>query len=260
MPGPAASTRTTAAGCSTRPPPSRRPTRLRRHPPYRWTARLRTPEAPTTPGRPRGSCPASGVQGHISPEGDVDWYQFTASAAGWYTVRSRSARRTAGGPGARPRGPQRARATSWPRRPRRHADRAHVPIRSPERSTSRSPSADGAAQPDRTRSRRRAEGTRVHSDGHRRRPTSGPIAVGDVTGDGLRRRRHAPAGGTALRVYAGDRRPGPSRPRPPSRLPSGTLTGGGIAVRRRQRRRSDLDVVAGPRPASGCSRRRPPAN
>ena len=39
--------------------------------------------------------PGSGATGTFSPEGDVDWYRFDASSAGWYAVQIEAHRRTA---------------------------------------------------------------------------------------------------------------------------------------------------------------------
>ena len=209
----------------------------------------------------------------ISPEGDADWYQFAASTAGWYAVRSRSTPRRLQAATWSPRSRSATRpATSWPRRARRsRADRRERPRAGrPGEFFVEVTSADGAALLDEYDDHGcPGRGRCVHADGHAvgRPATTVRSPSGDVTGDGRGDVVRAPTGGSALRVYAGQaRRAVAASTAVP--LPSGTLTGLGIAgadvngdgrPRRRRRHHGRLPGVhAGGRRRADAAGRRPP--
>ena len=93
---------------------------------------LDTPGGDDTAARARSV--ASGTEGTLSPEGDVDWYRIAVPSAGWYDVRVDLPYATGGRePRPRPRGPRRrgsrARAGRRRRAERRRARRGAPPPR-----------------------------------------------------------------------------------------------------------------------------------
>lgn len=196
--------------------------------------------APTDPGgsddtrATARSLPGGGSTATLSPEGDVDWYRVDAPSAGWYVVQvditptpgvgvqlvaDVEVRNAAGDIVA---------SASTGGNP---TAQAFVPVPAAGTFYVEISEADGAISTD-TYTITAAPGTAPpFTRTHQSTPPDtydGPIAVGDVTGDGRADAVSAPLQGSALDVYAGQAGGTVAAPTLVA-LPSGTFNGSGIA-------------------------------